>query len=163
MFAERIQHLTSSIIREILASAQKPNIISFAGGLPAEGSFPDIDWSVLPNKVRQYGMSEGEPELREAIATEARQKGIDCDANQVLILSGSQQGLDLVSKLFIDPNSNVLVESPTYLAALQCFNLFQAQCQGIQLGNKGPDISNFEHQIRDHKPRFSSPNFLLVR
>ncbi len=75
MFAQRIEHLTSSIIREILASAQKPNIISFAGGLPAEGSFPDIDWSVLPNKVRQYGMSEGEPELREAIAAEARSKG----------------------------------------------------------------------------------------
>ena len=124
MFAERIQRLTSSIIREILASAQKPDVISFAGGLPAEGSFPDIDWSVLPNKVRQYGMSEGEPELREAIAAEARQKGIDCDANQVLILSGSQQGLDLVSKLFIDPSSKVLVESPTYLAALQCFNPF---------------------------------------
>ena len=87
MFAQRIQHLTSSIIREILASAQKPNVISFAGGLPAEGSFPDIDWSVLPNKVRQYGMSEGEPELREAIAAEARQKGISCDASQVLILS----------------------------------------------------------------------------
>jgi DNA-binding transcriptional MocR family regulator len=155
MFAQRIQHLTSSIIREILASAQKPNVISFAGGLPAEGSFPDIDWSVLPNKVRQYGMSEGEPELREAIAAEARQKGISCDASQVLILSGSQQGLDLVSKLFIDPDSNVLVESPTYLAALQCFNLFQANCRGVNLSSQGPDIANFEHQIRDYKPRFT--------
>ena len=155
MFAQRIQHLTSSIIREILASAQKPNIISFAGGLPAEGSFPDIDWSVLPNKVRQYGMSEGEPELREAIAAEARSKGINCDASQVLILSGSQQGLDLVAKLFIDPGSNVLVESPTYLAALQCFNLFQANCRGVTLNSHGPDITRFEHQIRDYKPRFT--------
>ena len=142
MFAERIQHLTPQSSRN-LSQRAKPDVIVCRR--PAcEGSFPDIDWSVLPNKVRQYGMSEGEPELRETIAAEARQKGIDCDANQVLILSGSQQGLDLVSKLFIDPNSKVLVESPTYLAALQCFNLFQAQCQGIKLGNKGPDISNFD-------------------
>lgn len=155
MFAERIQSLTSSIIREILASAQQPGMISFAGGLPAEQSFPDVDWTSLPNSVRQYGMSEGEPELREAIAAEARQKGIDCDAEQVLILSGSQQALDLVSKLFIDPNSPVLMESPTYLAALQCFNLFQANCIGAKLNAKGPDLAQFEHLIRDFKPRFT--------
>ena len=69
MFAERIQSLTSSIIREILASAQQPGMISFAGGLPAEQSFPDVDWSTLPNSVRQYGMSEGEPELRDRITS----------------------------------------------------------------------------------------------
>ncbi len=155
MFAERIQSLTSSIIREILASAQQPGMISFAGGLPAEQSFPDVDWSTLPNSVRQYGMSEGEPELREAIAAEARQKGIDCDASQVLILSGSQQALDLVSKLFIDPDSPVLIESPTYLAALQCFNLFQANCIGAKLNAKGPDLAQFEHLIRDYQPRFT--------
>jgi 2-aminoadipate transaminase len=155
MFAQRIQHLTSSIIREILAAAQQPGVISFAGGLPAAASFPEADWSTLPSYVKQYGMSEGEPELREAIAAEARSKGIRCDANQVLVLSGSQQGLDLVSKLFIDPESSVLVESPTYLAALQSFRLFQARCQGVPLQGAGLDLEMFESQIRDHKPRFA--------
>ena len=126
MFAQRIQYLTSSIIREILAAAQKPGVISFAGGLPAAASFPEVDWSTLPESLKQYGMSEGEPELREAIAAEARAKGLKCEASQVLVLSGSQQGLDLVAKLFVDPDSSILVESPTYLAALQTFHLFQA-------------------------------------
>ncbi len=155
MFAQRIQHLTSSIIREILAAAQQPGVISFAGGLPAAASFPEADWSTLPSYVKQYGMSEGEPELREAIAAEARSKGIRCDANQVLVLSGSQQGLDLVSKLFIDPESSVLVESPTYLAALQSFRLFQAKCQGVPLKGAGLDLELFETQVRDHQPRFA--------
>lgn len=155
MFANRIQFLTSSIIREILAATQQPGVISFAGGLPAVRTFPEADWSSLPETVKQYGMSEGEPELREAIAAEARSKGIDCSAAQVLILSGSQQGLDLAAKLFIDPGSSVLLESPTYLAALQTFHLFEAECRGVPLVEKGPDLSRFDQQIREHAPRFS--------
>ena len=155
MFAQRIQYLTSSIIREILAAAQKPGVISFAGGLPAAASFPEVDWSTLPESLKQYGMSEGEPELREAIAAEARAKGLKCEASQVLVLSGSQQGLDLVAKLFVDPDSSVLVESPTYLAALQTFHLFQAQCQGVSLTEDGLDLSVLERQIRDHQPRMA--------
>ena len=155
MFALRIQYLTSSIIREILAAAQKPGVISFAGGLPAAASFPEVDWSTLPESLKQYGMSEGEPELREAIAAEARAKGLKCEASQVLVLSGSQQGLDLVAKLFVDPDSSILVESPTYLAALQTFHLFQAQCQGVSLTEDGLDLSVLERQIRDHQPRMA--------
>ncbi len=155
MFAQRSQFLTSSIIREILAAAQKPGVISFAGGLPAAASFPEVDWSTLPESFKQYGMSEGEPELREAIAAEARAKGLKCEASQVLVLSGSQQGLDLVAKLFIDPESSILVESPTYLAALQTFHLFQAQCQGVPLTADGLDLSVLERQICEHKPRLA--------
>ena len=155
MFAQRIQYLTSSIIREILAAAQKPGVISFAGGLPAAASFPEVDWSTLPESLKQYGMSEGEPELREAIAAEARAKGLKCEASQVLVLSGSQQGLDLVAKLFVDPDSSILVESPTYLAALQTFHLFQAQCQGVSLTEDGLDLAVMERQIRDHQPRMA--------
>lgn len=155
MFAQRIQFLTSSIIREILAAAQKPGVISFAGGLPAAASFPEVDWSTLPESFKQYGMSEGEPELREAIAAEARAKGLKCEASQVLVLSGSQQGLDLVAKLFIDPQSSILVESPTYLAALQTFHLFQAECQGVPLTADGLDLSVLERQICEHKPRLA--------
>ena len=125
------------------------------GGLPAADSFPEPDWSTLPARVRQYGMSEGEPELREAIAAEARTKGIRCDASQVLVLSGSQQGLDLASKLFLDPDSSVLVESPTYLAALQCFKLFQARCVGVPLTPRGVETQALEDAITESRPRFA--------
>lgn len=155
MFAQRISTLSSSIIREILAAAQQPGVISFAGGLPAADSFPEPDWSALPRQVKQYGMSEGEPELREAIAAAAREKGLQCEASQVLVLSGSQQGLDLVAKLFVDPESPVLVESPTYLAALQCFRLFQARCVGVPLGEAGPELAQMEEAIKTQQPRFS--------
>src|SRR3989338_5850487 len=99
-FSERITRLKSSLIREILAAAQRPEVMSFAGGLPAEAMLPRGEWADLPVAMGQYGMSEGEPELREAIAAEARELGIACEASQVLIVSGSQQTLDLASKLF---------------------------------------------------------------
>ncbi len=101
-------------------------MISFAGGLPAEESFPDFAGD-FPREAMQYGPSEGEPELRAQIAGELRELGLACDDDQVLILSGSQQGIDLVAKLFIDPGTSVAVESPTYLAALQAFRFFGAR------------------------------------
>ena len=112
-FSERITRLKSSLIREILAAAQRPEVMSFAGGLPAEEMLPVLDWSQMPTSMGQYGMSEGEPALREAIAAEARLLGVPCEASQVLIVSGSQQTLDLVSKLFIDPGTCLLYTSPS--------------------------------------------------
>ena len=125
-FSERVARLKSSLIREILAAAQRPEVMSFAGGLPAEAMLPKVDWSGMPASMSQYGMSEGEPELRERIAEEARKLGVPCEASQVLVVCGSQQTLDLASKLFIDPGTEILVEAPTYLAALQSFQLFGA-------------------------------------
>ncbi|HET6351991.1 MAG TPA: PLP-dependent aminotransferase family protein, partial [Coriobacteriia bacterium] len=93
----------------------------------------------VPAAALQYGPSEGEPVLREAIAARARCLGIDCDTSQVLVVSGSQQGIDLVAKLFIDPGTPVITESPTYLAALQVFELFGAACHGMPLGPGGTD------------------------
>jgi DNA-binding transcriptional MocR family regulator len=133
MFSERVTRLTSSLVRDILAATQQPGMISFAGGLPAPETLTLPDWSAVPATALQYGPTEGEPELREAIAEQARTLGIACDASQVLVLSGSQQGIDLVAKLFIDPGTPVLTESPTYLAALQAFELFGARCHGLPL------------------------------
>ncbi|MDO2098128.1 PLP-dependent aminotransferase family protein, partial [Escherichia coli] len=90
----RISRLKSSLIREILAAAQRPEVMSFAGGLPAEPMLPKVQWEQMPASMGQYGMSEGEPALREAIAAEARALGVPCEASQVLIVSGSQQTLD---------------------------------------------------------------------
>lgn len=125
--SRRVANLTSSPIREILSVIDQPGMVSFAGGLPAPETFPQIDLSRMPASWLQYGASEGEPVLRERIAGELAALGLRCDSSQVLVLSGSQQGIDLVAKLFVDEGTPVAVESPTYLAALQVFRFFGAQ------------------------------------
>ncbi|MDA8255802.1 MAG: PLP-dependent aminotransferase family protein [Betaproteobacteria bacterium] len=126
-FSSRSRDLHPSPIREILSVVDRPGMISFAGGLPAIDSFPDFSLDGMPQHLLQYGPSEGERELRQRIAEELQRLGLPCSAEQVLILSGSQQGIDLVAKLFIDPGTAVAVESPTYLAALQVFRFFGAR------------------------------------
>lgn len=127
----RTRNLHASPIREILAVLDRPSMVSFAGGLPAPESFPALRVDAVPPDVLQYGASEGEPELRACVAERLTQLGLRCAPEQVLILSGSQQGIDLVAKLFIDPGTVVAVESPTYLAALQVFRLFGARFESF--------------------------------
>jgi len=127
----RVADLRPSPIRDILAVIDRPGMISFAGGLPAPESFPALSLEGMPREVMQYGASEGEPELRERIAVELRSLGFRVSSGQVLVLSGSQQGIDLVSKLFIDAGTRVAVESPTYLAALQSFRFFGARFEAF--------------------------------
>lgn len=104
----------------------QPGMISFAGGLPATETFPDLALTAVPRDVWQYGASEGDQALREQVAMELAARDLPVPAAQVLILSGSQQGIDLVAKLFVDPGTAVAVEAPTYLAALQVFRFFGA-------------------------------------
>ena len=155
VFSERIDRLKSSLIREILAAAQRPEVMSFAGGLPAESMLPKVDWAPMPASLGQYGMSEGEPALREAIAEEARAIGVSCSASQVLIVSGSQQTLDLASKLFIDRGTEVLLEAPTYLAALQAFQLFGADCLAVPQESDGLSLVALRRRLEQHKPAFA--------
>lgn len=154
-FSERVDRLKSSLIREILAAAQRPEVMSFAGGLPAESMLPKVEWAQMPASTGQYGMSEGEPALREAIAAEARALGVACSASQVLIVSGSQQTLDLASKLFIDRGTEVLLEAPTYLAALQAFQLFGADCLAVPQEADGPSLVALRQRLEQHKPAFA--------
>jgi DNA-binding transcriptional MocR family regulator len=154
-FSERIDRLKSSLIREILAAAQRPEVMSFAGGLPAEPMLPKVEWAEMPVSMGQYGMSEGEPELREAIAAQARALGVPCTASQVLVLSGSQQALDLASKLYIDRGTQVLVEAPTYLAALQSFQLFGADCLAVPQEADGPQLDALRQCLESNKPAFA--------
>jgi DNA-binding transcriptional MocR family regulator len=154
-FSERITRLKSSLIREILAAAQRPEVMSFAGGLPAQQMLPHTDWTEMPRGIGQYGMSEGEPELREALAAEARAIGVPCEASQVLIVSGSQQTLDLVAKLYLDKGTEILLEAPTYLAALQTFQLFGAECLTVPLQAEGPDLIALRQRLEQHKPAFA--------
>jgi DNA-binding transcriptional MocR family regulator len=106
-------------------------MISFAGGLPAPESFPPLDYASIPARAQQYGASEGEPELRAQVVLECAARGLKVDVSQVLILNGSQQGLDLVAKLFLQAGTRIALEDPSYLAALQVFRLFQADCVAL--------------------------------
>jgi len=125
--SRRVNDLHASPVREILALIDRPGMISFAGGLPAAATFPALDAAVVPRALLQYGPSEGEPALREAVAADVTAIGLHCTPAQVLILSGSQQGIDLVAKLFVDAGTPVALESPTYLAALQVLRFFGAR------------------------------------
>lgn len=154
-FSERVSRLKSSLIREILAAAQHPQVMSFAGGLPAESMLPKVEWADMPVSLGQYGMSEGEPALREALAADARALGIACDASQVMVVSGSQQTLDLAAKLYIDKGTEILLEAPTYLAALQIFQLFGADCITVPLQAEGPDLVAMRQRLEQHRPAFA--------
>jgi len=153
-FSERVSRLKSSLIREILAAAQRPEVMSFAGGLPAEAMLPKVEWSEMPLALGQYGMSEGEPALREALAAQARALGLECTASQVLVVSGSQQTLDLAAKLYIDKGTEILLEAPTYLAALQIFQLFGADCLTVPQEADGPNLAQLRSRLEQHRPAF---------
>ena len=144
-FAHRTRSIKSSAIRELLKLTQNPEVISLAGGLPAHELFPvqqfkDACRHVLDTNsatALQYGASEGYLPLREMIARNLQRYGIAASADNVLITSGSQQALDLVAKLLINEGDCVLVEAPTYLGALQAFNVFGAEYVSIPIDREG--------------------------
>ncbi|RCS59207.1 PLP-dependent aminotransferase family protein [Parvibium lacunae] len=150
----RTQHLSSSLVREILAVAQQPDMISFAGGLPAAACMPELDLSRIPARFNQYGESQGEPAFRATIAAHLQTLGLPVSAEQILVTAGSQQGIDLISKLCIDPGTAVMVERPTYLAATQCFRFFGARLIELQPGESGPDLAALRTQLARERPAF---------
>lgn len=161
MYASRINRLTGSVAREILSHANNKDIISFAGGLPSPEAFEGLEISITGTGCFQYGPSEGDRALRACFAQRLEGKGIPCDYSQVLITSGAQQGIDLASKLFLEPGINVLLEKPTYLAAIQCFGLFGANLESISLGPDGLDVAELDKILGSKDIRFVylSPSF----
>ncbi len=153
-FSRRMRRLSSSLVRELLALTEKPDVISFAGGLPAQALMPALEMSNAADAVRQYGLTDGERSLRERVATLMSQSGLQCQSAQILMTAGSQQGIDLVAKLFIDEGTTIFVEKPAYLAALQVFNLFGAKVVGIDIGPEGIDLVMLEQKLKKHKPAF---------
>ncbi len=144
--ARRAERLNPSTIREILKITERPGIVSLAGGLPSADTFPVQAMRVatervlreMPREALQYAASEGYPPLREWVAAEMAGHGLRVDAGQVLITTGSQQGLDLVGKVLIDPGSRVAVESPTYLGALQAFAPYEPEFVAVEGDDDGP-------------------------
>lgn len=156
-FSARLTALQASPIRQILAVANRPHMISFAGGLPARECFPSFDLKVPP-AVLQYGPTEGDDALRERLCEDLVQLGLPVTTDQIVILSGSQQGIDLVAKLFIDAGTCVASESPTYLAALQVFRFFGARFApftpaDVENGNPFRERPAFAYVI----PTFQNP------
>ncbi len=149
MFATRSSRMRASEIRELLKLLDRPDIISFAGGIPDPALFPDKEFkqayadifdSSAVNSALQYSVSEGYKPLREWLVKQMADLGIPCALDNVFIVSGSQQGLDYLGKLFLSPNDTALVTWPTYLGALQAFNAYEPSYDQLTPGgNRTPD------------------------
>ena len=163
-FALRAKEARSSAIRELLKLSERPDVISFAGGLPSPEAFPLKRFEEACHKVLseqashalQYGRTEGHEPLRELIAQKMARYGIRAQLENVMITSGSQQALDLIGKLFLNRGDRVLVEAPTYLGALQAFNSYGAEYFSVPIDEDGLRTELLE------KPLRSGPKFMYV-
>ncbi len=157
LFSERVKKAKASEIREILKLTQQPEIISFAGGLPAPELFPIDEMKVVTQKVLesmgkealQYSPTEGYDPLRTQIATRMSKQGIKAQKDDILITSGSQQGLDFTGKVFINPGDYVLCESPSYLGAINAFRAYECEFKEIDTDSDGMIMSHLEKIIAE--------------
>ena len=153
--AQRADKMNPSVIREILKVTEKPGIISFAGGLPSPQTFPidamrEASERVLRDDGKaalQYAASEGYAPLREWVAKDLLKQGMHVSPDQVLITTGSPQGLDLVAKILIDAGSRILVETPTYLGALQAFTPMEPIAVGVNSDDHGVDAADLRAKV----------------
>jgi 2-aminoadipate transaminase len=167
-YALRMGRMRSSIIRELLKLTERPEVISFAGGLPAPEVFPIEEFRAAADRVLsehgpealQYSTTEGYRPLREMIARHTARYGIVAKPENVLITSGSQQALDLLGRVFLNPGDRILVERPTYLGALQAWNAYQAEYIGVPMDDEGLRTDYLEEALRAG-PKFiyALPNF----
>jgi 2-aminoadipate transaminase len=163
-YAQRTLGIKSSAIRELLKVTQRPEVISFGGGLPAPDVFPMKRFEEACRKVLaehgamalQYGPTEGYQPLREMIARNISRYGIFAKAENVLITSGSQQALDLIGKLLLNRGDRIVLEAPTYLGALQAFNLYGAQYVPVPVDDDGLTTDRLDASLR------SGPKFMYV-
>jgi 2-aminoadipate transaminase len=166
-FSERAQQLQSSAIREILKITQRPEIISFAGGLPSPLTFPvermkEAYDKVLSNNGKvalQYGPTDGYAPLREWIANSLSTEGTKILPEQILMVSGSQQALDLLGKVLIDEGSRVLVETPSYLGALQAFSVYRPEFKSVETDEHGLVPSSIDSVAQGARLLYALPNF----
>ncbi len=159
--ARRMEEMQPSAVREILKVAERSDVLSFAGGLPAPELFPVEEIAaahaeVLANDggfALQYSTTEGYGPLREWIASNMGLRGMTIKASEVLITSGSQQGIDLVARILLDPGDVVLVENPTYLAALQAFAAYEVKLVPVPSDDDGMQVERIEALIAEHRPK----------
>ncbi|MEY3510738.1 MAG: hypothetical protein RJA56_549 [Pseudomonadota bacterium] len=161
-FADRLNNVETSAIRELFKLLGKPGIISFAGGFPDSALF-DVDGireaslaalAQEPGAALQYGATEGYGPLREQIAGFMNSKGAATALEQLIVTTGSQQALDLLGKTLVGPGDKVIVEGPTFLATIQCFRLYGAELISAPLDEEGVDVDRLEQLIVEHRPKF---------
>ena len=170
LYSDRAGKMRKSVIRELLKVTQDPEIISFAGGLPSPASFPvedlqDVIQHVLQhhgNSALQYGTTQGLKELREALAERCRKDGIDVTAEDIMITSGSQQALDTVGKVFLNPGDTALVGLPTYLGGINAFRSYESNLTGIPLDEDGMRVDVLEDTIKQLLKKDITPKFIYV-
>jgi len=170
IFSDRMNHVPQSFIREILKVAVDPSIISFAGGLPNPELFPVDDIKSATQTVLekygvdalQYSNTEGYEPLREFIAKRYKDKqGLDVSVKNILITTGSQQGLDLLGKVIINENDDLIIEEPGYLGAIQAFSVYRAKFQPVPVDEQGMDCSALQKVMTETNPKlmYTVPNF----
>ncbi|MDP1655442.1 MAG: PLP-dependent aminotransferase family protein [Hylemonella sp.] len=162
-FADRLNNVETSAIRELFKLLGKPGIISFAGGFPDSAMF-DVDGireavnlalSEEAGGALQYGATEGYNPLREQLAAFMASKGAkDVTPEGLIVTTGSQQALDLIGKTLINPGDKVIVEGPTFLATIQCFRLYGAQVIAAPIDAQGVKADALEQLVAEHKPKF---------
>lgn len=173
-YAKRMDNIKASEIRELLKLTQKPEVISFAGGLPAPELFPveelkKVSLQVLEEQgtaALQYGPTEGYEPLREQIVKRMEKVGIEAKPEDILVTSGSQQGLDFSAKIFINPGDIVLCESPSYMGAINAFKAYEPEFIGVPTDENGMIMEDLEKILRDNErvrfiyviPDFQNPS-----
>jgi 2-aminoadipate transaminase len=169
-YSKNALNMKRSEIRELLKVTRRPDIISFAGGLPATETFPvkdleDISCQILREKgalALQYGPTEGEMPLREEIAKWLSMEKPGIKPENILITTGSQQGLDIVSKVFLDPKDIVIAELPTYIGGLQAFSAYRARMIGVQQDDSGMRMDLLEKTLARLTAKKKKPKFIYV-
>ena len=161
-FADRLNNVETSAIRELFKLLGKPGIISFAGGFPDSAMF-DVDGikqavnqalTEEPGAALQYGATEGFQPLREQLSAFMATKGATVSPSELIVTTGSQQALDLLGKTMISPGDKVIVEGPTFLATIQCFRLYGAELISAPIDAHGVKTDELEKLIAEHKPKF---------
>lgn len=160
-FADRVPQFRVSAVRELMAMTQKGDIISFAGGFPLADTFPVDELKAAFDHMfttgrgsLQYGMTEGYMPLRQLLSERMAKKGIKAPAEQILLTTGSQQAIDLFSKLMLSAGDVVLTENPTFLSALQAFQSYEANVVAVKGDDDGMDPQDLEEKMKQYQPKF---------
>jgi 2-aminoadipate transaminase len=169
-YSKNVMNIERSAIRELLKITRQPDIISFGGGLPAPDTFPveeleEITCQLLREKgavALQYGPTEGEAVLREEIAKWMAREKATVKPENILVTSGSQQGLDIVAKIFLDPKDIIIVELPSYMGGLQAFSAYRAKMVGVPQDNDGMRMDLLEKALAKLARKGKKPKFIYV-
>jgi 2-aminoadipate transaminase len=170
IYSTTIKGMKKSAIRELLKLTQRPEIISFAGGLPAPDTFPieqlkEITTEILDTdgaSALQYGATEGVTELRQILVDRYKKQGLNIELKNLVITTSSQQGLDLLAKIFVNRGDKVIVGLPSYLGGLGAFNSYGAELEGILLDDKGMRSDLLEKKLEELKSKGTKPKYIYV-